>query len=480
MTVIVVGGGNAGMCAALSAREAGASVLVIERGPFHMRGGNSRHTRDIRHAHDRPDQYLTGVYDCDEFADDLRKVGGGISNPALARLLVDESAALPEWMARQGVQWQSPLQGTLQLGRTNRFLLGGGKAMLNAYYRRAEELGISVQYETTVDRVVIEEGGFKSVIVSSPGGEEEIPADAVVLAAGGFEANLEWLSRYWGEAAFNYHVRGTQYNDGMVLASLVEQGASSVGDPQSFHAVAIDARSPRFDGGIATRLDSIPFGIVVNRDAVRFHDEGEDLWPKRYAAWGGLIAGQPGQVAYSIFDSLAIGHFMPALYPAFEAASVSELAVMLQLDPARLEETLATFNCACRPGNTLDLAALDGNGTQAITPPKTNWAVPLTHPPLFAFPLHVGVTFTYWGLAVDEKARVLGPAGEPLNNVYAAGEIMSGNILERGYLAGMGLTVGSVFGRIAGTEAGSALRNPVSKRASKLEAVSPTSPVERS
>ena len=457
MAVIVVGGGNAGLCAALDAREAGAKVLLLERGPFHMRGGNSRHTRDIRHAHDRPDQDVKGVYDREEFLADLNAVGGGIANPRLARLLIAASEELPDWMARQGARWQPPLLGTLQLARTNRFLMGGGKALLNAYYRRAEEVGIEVRYEANVRGINMEDRTFRSVRVTSPGGDEEIASEALVVAAGGFEANLEWLSRYWGDGAFNYHVRGTPYNDGAVLAALVDQGAKSVGDPQGFHAIAVDARSPRFDGGITTRLDSLPFGIVVNRDGLRFHDEGEDLWPKRYAAWGGLIAGQPGQVAYSIFDSLAVGRFMPALYPPFEAPTIEELAQRLQLSPERVATTVHSFNAACRQDSDLDLRTLDGHGTQDITPPKSNWAVPLTHPPFFAFPLHVGVTFTYWGLEVDEQARVMGVEGAPLGNIYAAGEIMAGNILQTGYLAGLGLTVGSVFGRIAGAESARAV-----------------------
>lgn len=453
MSVIVVGGGNAGICAALSAREAGADVLLLERGPFHMRGGNSRHTRDIRLAHDGPDRDLSGAYYSQEFFDDLQAVGGGIANPALARLLIEESKTLSEWMASHGARWQPPMRGTLQLARTNRFLMGGGKALLNAYYRRAAQLGIDVRYQAPVSRILIENGAFKGLRVASPGGDEEISADAVIVAAGGFEANLEWLSRYWGEAAFNYHVRGTPYNDGAILASLVAQGARAVGDPRSFHAVAVDARSPRFDGGITTRLDSLPFGIVVNREGERFRDEGEDLWPKRYAAWGGYIAGQPGQVAYSIFDSLAVGRFMPSVYPPFRSETIPSLAVQLALDPDHLEEAVKNFNSSCRQDSSVNLSALDGNGTRGITPPKTHWAVPISHPPFYAFPLHVGVTFTYWGLEVDEQARVIGEGGVPMGNVYAAGEIMAGNVLQSGYLAGIGLTVGTVFGRIAGSEA---------------------------
>ncbi len=234
---------------------------------------------------------------------------------------------------------------------------------------------------------------------------------------------------------------------------MLDLGAQPVGDPTQFHCVAIDARAPKFDGGIVTRLDCVSLGIVVNGDAERFYDEGEDFWPKRYAIWGRLVAQQPGQIAYSIVDAKSRGLFMPSVFPPIEARSIRELANQLSLSPDALERTVTTFNRAVRPGG-FDHAVLDDCRTQGLSPEKTHWARALDTPPFWAYPLRPGVTFTYLGLKVDERARVLMSNGAPAENIMAAGEIMAGNILGQGYVAGVGMTIGTVFGRIAGAEAG--------------------------
>jgi tricarballylate dehydrogenase len=455
--VLVIGGGNAAMCAALSARREGADVLVVESAPLPFRGGNSRHTRDIRYMHDRVNRYVTGVYPEDEFWDDLWRVTGGQTTEPLARLMIRASADLDEWMADHGVKWQPPLRGTLHLARTNLFMLGGGRAMMNGYYETARKRGIRVLYECPVQDMVIKDGTFERATLSVAGQPRDVEAKAVVVASGGFEANVEWLKRYWGDAADNYVIRGTPYNTGTMLAVLIERGARSVGDPKQFHAVAVDARAPKFDGGIVTRLDSVPFGIVVNRDAQRFYDEGEDFWPKRYAIWGGLIARQPGQIAFSIIDAKVLDKFMPSVFPPVEAHSITSLAEQLGLAPSAVATTVERFNRSVRPG-TFDPSTLDDCHTEALDPPKSHWAVPIDTPPFYGYPLRPGITFTYMGVTVDDRARVIMEDGRPSPNVLAAGEIMAGNILGRGYLAGTGLTIGAVFGRIAGQEAAHSAR----------------------
>jgi tricarballylate dehydrogenase len=279
-----------------------------------------------------------------------------------------------------------------------------------------------------------------------------VRARAVVLASGGFEANLEWLREAWGDAARNFIVRGAPYNRGTVLRMMLDAGAQPIGDPRECHAVAIDGRAPKFDGGIATRLDSVPLGIVVNRDAERFYDEGEDFWPKRYAIWGKLVARQPEQIGYSIVDVKAQGRFIPSMFPPIEAASIGELAVQLGLPREKLERTVADFNAAVRPGR-FDHATLDDCRTEGLAPNKTHWAQRIDTPPFWGYPLRPGITFTYLGLRVDARARVLAAHGAPFENVYAAGEIMAGNVLRKGYAAGIGMTIGTVFGRIAGDSA---------------------------
>jgi tricarballylate dehydrogenase len=272
-----------------------------------------------------------------------------------------------------------------------------------------------------------------------------------VVATGGFESNLEWLREAWGEAADNFLIRGTPYNKGRMLRVLIDKGAQTIGDPTQGHCVAIDARSPKFDGGIVTRVDAVSLGIVVNRDAQRFYDEGEDFWPKRYAIWGRLVAQQPGQIGYAIIDAKAMGRFMPPVFPPLRADSIGSLAGELRLDRPALERTVNAFNAAVRPG-TFDHTVLDDCRTEGLAPAKTHWARRLDQPPFFAYPLRPGITFTYLSVRVNERSQVLF-GNEPSPNVFAAGEIMAGNILGKGYLGGFGMSIGTVFGRIAGTEA---------------------------
>jgi tricarballylate dehydrogenase len=450
--VLVIGGGNAALAAAINARRGGASVLVLECAPRAMRGGNSRHVRNLRCMHDAPTGVLTDAYREDEYYNDLLNVTGGRTDEALARLTIRESYSCVDWMAGLGVRFQPSLTGTLHLSRTNAFFLGGGKALLNAYYRAAEALGVDIVYDAEVVGVDAEGACFRSARVSWNGAVHTVKAKAMVAAAGGFEANFEWLTQAWGPSAQNFLIRGTPYNRGTLLRALLDQGVKAVGDPTQCHAVAIDARSPRFDGGIVTRVDAVSLGIVVNQDAVRFYDEGEDFWPKRYAVWGRLVAAQPGQIAYAIVDAKADGRFIPSVYPPVKARSIRELAAALGLDADRLEATVREFNGAVRPG-TFDHTRLDDCVTAGLAPPKTHWARRLDQPPFAGYPLRPGITFTYLGVVVDGKARMIMADDVPAHNMFAAGEIMAGNVLGKGYLAGIGMTIGTVFGRVAGTEA---------------------------
>ncbi|WP_200478693.1 FAD-dependent tricarballylate dehydrogenase TcuA [Azospirillum brasilense] len=447
--VLVIGGGNAALCAAISARKAGASVLVLEHAPRAFRGGNSRHTRNLRAMHKTPTSVLTEAYLEDEYWEDLLRVTGGHTDETLARMTIRATAELLPWMEECGVRFQPSLSGTLSLSRTNAFFLGGGKALVNAYYVTAERLGVDVLYDSEVTAIDLDDGLVRSATVTCRGFPATVRAKAVVASSGGFQANIGWLKRYWGDAADNFIIRGTPYAKGRILDSLLAQGVQPAGDPTQCHAVAIDARSPKFDGGIVTRLDCVPFSIVVNRDAQRFYDEGEDFWPKRYAIWGRLVAQQPEQIAYSIIDSKAVDLFMPSVFPPVKAGSIAELAAKLTLDPVALERTVNAYNAAVRPG-AFDTKTLDNCRTDGLTPPKTHWARPIDTAPFYAYPLRPGITFTYLGVKIDERARVLMQDGKPTKNLFAAGEIMAGNILGRGYLAGFGMAIGTVFGRIAG------------------------------
>ncbi len=456
--VLIAGGGNAALCAAIAARRAGASVLVLEAAPKFYRGGNTRHTRNMRCAHDSATETLSGPYTEEEFLEDLMLVTGGETDEELARLMIAESKAMLPWIADQGVRFQPSLGGTLSLGRTNSFFLGGGRAMLNALYLTAENLGVEIRYATEVTSLDIEDGLFLSATVGHAESAVAIRAGTFVAASGGFEANIEWLKESWGAAADNFLIRGTPYNRGTILRMLLDNGVKPIGDATQCHAVAIDARAPKFDGGIITRLDCVVFGIVVNKNGERFYDEGEDVWPKRYAIWGRLVAAQPDQIAFIIFDQPSLRMFMPSLYPPIKADTIAGLAAHFGLDETTLLKTVADFNDAVRPG-TFDHTILDDCRTEGLTPPKTHWARRIETAPFYAYPVRPGITFTYLGTRVNRQSRVLMKDGRPSANIFAAGEIMAGNVLGRGYAAGIGMTIGSVFGRVAGQEAAKHARN---------------------
>ncbi|VWB63252.1 tricarballylate dehydrogenase [Burkholderia pseudomultivorans] len=457
--VLVIGGGNAALCAALMAREAGASVLLLEAAPREWRGGNSQHTRNLRCMHDAPQDVLVDAYPEEEFWQDLLKVTGGITNEHLARLTIRASSTCRPWMHKHGVRFQPPLSGALHVARTNAFFMGGGKALVNAYYRSAEALGVDIRYDTPVDELELDGGRF----IAARSGRQRFEACACVLAAGGFESNREWLRQAWGQnergewPADNFLIRGTRFNTGVLIKRMIDAGADMIGDPSQSHCVAIDARAPLYDGGICTRIDCVSLGVVVNREAERFYDEGEDFWPKRYAIWGRLVAHQPGQIGYSIIDAKAIGRFMPPVFPGEKADSLPELARKLKLPEARFMETLTRYNDACRVG-TFDHTALDDCHTEGLAPPKTHWARRIDTPPFYGYALRPGITFTYLGLKTNDRAQVHF-GGEPSENLFVAGEMMAGNVLGKGYTAGVGMSIGTAFGRIAGTEAARAALN---------------------
>ncbi|MHC3914778.1 FAD-dependent tricarballylate dehydrogenase TcuA [Alcaligenes nematophilus] len=434
-------------------------MLLLEASPREWRGGNSQHTRNLRCMHDAPQDVLVDAYPEEEFWQDLLKVTAGKTNEHLARLVIRTTSSCRSWMRKHGVNFQPPLSGALHVARTNAFFMGGGKALINAYYRSAQSLGVDIRYNAPVDRLEIEDGQF----VAAWSGEERIQARVCVLAAGGFESNREWLRDAWGQNEFgewpsdNFLIRGTRFNQGTLLRHMIDDHkADHIGDPTQAHMVAIDARAPLYDGGICTRIDCVSLGVVVNRQAKRFYDEGEDFWPKRYAIWGRLVAKQPGQIAYSIIDSKAIGRFMPPVFPGQKAETLPELARKLGLDEVTFEKTLNDYNKACQVGR-FDHTALDDCHTQGITPAKTHWALPIDTPPFYGYALRPGVTFTYLGLHTDETAAVRFN-DRPSRNLFVAGEMMAGNVLGQGYTAGVGMSIGTTFGCIAGTQAAQAAR----------------------
>jgi tricarballylate dehydrogenase len=460
--VLVIGGGNAALSAAITAAEKGASVLILEVSPKALRGGNSRHTRNMRLAHEKHIDPYTGAYPADEMWHDYMRCTGGMTDPELAKLTVYESPGVLEWARAHGVRFQPALAGTLHLSRTNAWFLGGGKSMMNTLYRCADRLGVRVLYDAEAIALDIKDGRFRSATVrlAAPSGTTtvQIPAKAVVVAAGGLQSDLEFLKKAWGPAADNFEIRGTPYDTGTMVKALLDAGAESIGDPSQGHMVPCDSRAPKFDGGIVTRLDCVTLGVVVNKSGERFYDEGEDFWGFRYAIWGRLVAQQQDQIAYCFVDSKTINKFMPSRYPAVKGDTIGEVARQFRLPVEKVEATIKAFNAAVQPG-TFNHTILDDCKTAGLTPAKTHWAQRFDAPPYYGYPLSPGLTFTYFAVKVDRRAAVLMKGGRAAENIFAAGEVMAGNILPKGYIGGIGLVIGNIFGRIAGQGAAAVARN---------------------
>ncbi len=458
--IVIVGGGNAALCAAISAKEKNAklNIALLESAPKLWRGGNSQHTRNLRAMHNAPTEVLNDSYSEDEFFEDILKVTKGNTNEEYARFVISNTPSAVEFAKKHGVRFQPSMRGTLHLGRTNAFFLGGGKSLINAYFRYAQMLDIAIFYEHEALSLEIDNDICNAVIVHDRIENKDIrfKVKSLVIASGGFESNLAWLREAWGERADNFIVRGTRYNNGAMLKALMDNNADIIGDPTQGHMVAIDARTPKYDGGIASRVDCVSLGIVVNCKGERFYDEGEDFWPKRYAIWGRLVANEENQIAYSITDSKVQESYMPSLFSPIVANSIEELADMIEVDKNTLCHTVEQFNSSVKEG-IFNHTIQDDCKTEGLEINKTHWALRLDSPPFYCYPLRPGITFTYMGVHVDKEARIYQKSGNLYSNIFAAGEIMAGNILTQGYVAGFGMSIGTVFGRVAGSSAASIL-----------------------
>ncbi|SDX35624.1 tricarballylate dehydrogenase [Allgaiera indica] len=415
--VLIAGGGVAALCAAISAREAGASVMMVEKASIDMRGGNTRHSRNLRVAHDGATVLSPGTYGAEEYASDLSRAAGGKGDETLIRALARGSETITDWLSARGVVFEAFGRGRIPWSRKTAFLLGGGKTMLNALYAAAECRGVTIRYGATVSDLT----GDGAARIVRGAAFETVTAKAVVACSGGYQANSDWLRRERGAATGGLVNRGTPFAEGEVLQSLLNLGARSTGVAGACHMVAVDARSPRHDGGIVTRVKDIPLGMVVDRAGRRFHDERADPGPHHYATWGNLIAERPDQRATLILDDAAMRARAraPTPFPAWRADTIEELAAVLQVEPGVLKHSAQEFG---RLGS----------------------------PPYWAQPLCPGVSFTCHGVGVDARARVILRDGRPSDHLFAAGMIMAAGVLGTGYLSGVGITIGAVFGRIAG------------------------------
>ncbi|OGL22856.1 MAG: tricarballylate dehydrogenase [Candidatus Rokubacteria bacterium RIFCSPLOWO2_12_FULL_73_47] len=481
--VIVVGGGNAALCAALAAREADARVLVLEKAPEAWRGGNTFFTAGgFRFAFksfeelcelvgDLSDEEKAAMdvspYTEDEYYDDLMRVTEDLADPDLAMTLVRESQPTVRWMRDRGVRW-IPMFGRQAYKVDGRFrfwgglvleAVGGGAGLVEMEYAAAAKTGIDVRFEAKVTRLTVDDrGAVTGVVVRTPGGVEELAAGAIVLAAGGFEANPEMRTRYLGRNWDLARVRGTPYNTGEAIRMALDIGALPWGHWSGCHAVAWDYNAPWHGDrkvGDGFQKHSYPLGLIVNLRGERFVDEGADFRNYTYVKYGRAIIEQPRRAAFQIFDQQVL-HLLREEYRIREVtraedATLEGLARKLEIDVEGFVRTVREYNAAVQPG-AYNPAVKDGKGTRGLTPPKSNWALPLDAPPFVGFAVTTGITFTFGGLRITGDAQVVDAEQRPIPGLYAAGELVGG-LFYQNYPGGAGLMAGAVFGRIAGRAA---------------------------
>jgi tricarballylate dehydrogenase len=485
--VIVVGGGNAGFCAAHAAAERGRNVLLLEKAPLGEDGGNSYYTAGaFRVAHDgmatladivepdpRHERTVLPPYPAEAFTADMRRVTNDRCDPQLTARLVRESTPTMGWLAGLGLRFRLMYERQSYQDESGKFVfwgglavgsVDGGQGLIEQHTAVAHRLGIQTRYGQQVTDLVTEDGAVVGVRVRPTGRPDAqavtINAESVVLAAGGFEASAESRKRYLGDGWERAKVRGNPLNTGEILEAALSSGAQRAGDWGSCHSVAWDAAaSETGDRHLTNRLtrQSYPLGIVVNSAGRRFVDEGADFRNYTYAKYGAEILRQPGGVAFQLFDATTRPLLRSEEYDSPGASeviaeSITELGERLGINAGELERTVKEFNEAIDESVPFQPAVKDGRAATGIEPPKSNWAQPLRTAPFYAYPVTCGITFTFGGLRADVDARVLDAEGSPIEGLFACGELIGG-LFSGNYPGGAGLTSGAVFGRRAGTAA---------------------------
>jgi len=481
--VVVVGAGNAALCAAISARENGASVLVLEKGPEHKRGGNSFFTDGaIRTAYNDLDairkimpeltdeeaaQIVMPEYSADDYFNDLMRVTDGQSQPELAKQLVSKSYETIVWMREQGVEFELNYDNQSFKKDDKIHFWGGlpvktkekGIGLMKALFNRAKELGIEIWYEAEATKLVTNEAKISGVVVRKQEEEITVEAKSVLLACGSFEANKKMRSEHLGSEWEAAIVRGTEFNTGDGLKMATEIGAQTFGEWAGCHSIGTDANVPKVGDftkpGDIFKKHSYPLGIMLNKDGFRFVDEGADFRNYTYAKYGREILKQPGHVAYQIFDSqvrpiLRKEYNLPEA-TVIEGDTLEELVAKLPVDQQQFLQTIKEYNEAVEDGE-YNPSVKDGKATNGLSPEKTNWALRVEQGPFYAFPVTCGITFAFGGLHVNTNGEVLNQNQEPIQGLFAAGE-MVGGIFYKNYPGGSGLMSGSVYGKVSGEHA---------------------------
>ena len=481
--VIVVGAGNAALCSAMAALENGMKVLILEAAPESEKGGNSWFTAGgFRFVHDGLEDVCKDILELTEeekskivlptvsrqrYFDSIMSITSNQSDEELIWMLTDGSRPTLGWLHSHGIKFL-PMYGRQSVlvegihhfyGGGIAEAAGGGAGLVQAELDRVKKLGAEIRYNAAATGLIQDvNNAVIGVKIRSKEGNSEVFSKSVVLACGGFESNPEMRAKYLGPGWDLVKVRGTRHNMGVGIKMALEVGAVPFGNWSSCHACEWDISAPAFgDRWILDNYQKHSYflGIIVNTNCERFVDEGADYRNNTYAKYGREILKQPNRTAIQIFDQKTISNLRDEYrikeVTKAESDTIAGLAEQLELDPVALERTINEFNAACGP-QPFHPGILDGKCTTGISPPKSNWAVPIDQGPYVAYVTTTGMTFTFGGLKINNKAEVQDNYGESIPGLYAAGELVGGLWYEN-YPGGAGLMAGCVFGKLAGESA---------------------------
>jgi tricarballylate dehydrogenase len=489
--VVVVGAGNAALCGAISASENGARVLVLECSPEAESGGNSRFTAGaMRFAYDGVEdirQVVTdltpaeiantdfGSYTENQFFDDMFRISQYRTDPELCEVLVRRSFATIKWMRAQGVRFV-PIYGRQAFKVDGRFkfwggltveAVGGGPGLVDMLSAAARKNNVDILYQARALELLFDGAKITGVKIRRDGRVKDILSKAVILAAGGFQANAEMRTRYLGPGWDLAKVRGTPYNTGDGIRMAIDIGASTAGNWSGCHAVGWELNAPEFGDlavGDGFQKHSYPFGVIINAKGERFVDEGADFRNYTYAKYGREVLAQPGHFAWQVFDRKS-AHLLRDEYHIKQVTKVTSdtlegLAEQMEgVDAQGFLKTIGRFNASISNAAPFDPNIKDGRRTEGLSPAKSNWANAIDEPPFEAYAVTCGITFTFGGLRIDPDARVQSTDYRPIPGLFAAGEL-TGGIFYHNYPGGTGLTNGAVFGKAAGESAARYIREP--------------------
>ncbi|MBC5838929.1 FAD-dependent tricarballylate dehydrogenase TcuA [Flavobacterium muglaense] len=486
--VIIIGSGNAALCAGISALETNQNVLIIEKADEKEWGGNSRYTAGaMRFAYDSNEDLMNllknpteeriantdfGSYTKEKFKADLLHFNEGEPLAELQEFLVENSLDTIQWLASHNIKFD-PIYSRQSFIKDGKYIFWGGltleaegegDGLVSDERKEFLSLGGALIYNCEALEIIQTNNQISGIKCLLDGNETVLNCKTVVLGCGGFESNKELREKYLGPDWGKAKVRGTRHNMGKGIEMAQKLGAVLSGNFSGCHAVPMDRFMPDYGNLNLPHIErkhyrkiSYLFGIMLNQEGNRFVDEGLDFRNYTYAQFGKAVLEQPNSIAWQFFDKknfdILYSEYKTNDASFYEADTIEALLEQIEdIDQQSALKTIKSYNASVDKSTAFDPTIKDGKSTKGLVLNKTNWATTIDQAPFRAYPVTAGITFTYGGLKVNKKAEVIDTNGNVIPGLYACGE-MVGGLFFYGYPGGSGLTSGSLFGRYAGKSA---------------------------